>query len=94
MSVPDLTGAAYPGLDFYLGLLLQRTVVDKTGLTGKFDIHLEYADETATPTDSSTDSSGPSLFTALREQAGLKLDSGRGPVERFVIDSVARPSEN
>jgi bla regulator protein BlaR1 len=86
---------------------LGRTVVDKTGLTGRYDFTLKWTpDETlggapkgpqsgqagvgdTPPTDSS-----PSLFTALQEQLGLKLESQKGPVEILVIDHVEKPSEN
>jgi uncharacterized protein (TIGR03435 family) len=63
-----------------------RYVVDKTGLTGSFDLELEF-----TP-DQSPDTTGPSLFTAMQEQLGLKLDSQRAPVEVVVIDRLERPT--
>jgi uncharacterized protein (TIGR03435 family) len=65
-----------------------RPVIDKTDLTGSFDIRLEYAPAP------SADSTGPSIFTAVEEQLGLKLASDKGPVEVLVIDHVERPSEN
>jgi len=71
---------------------LQRIVVDKTGLTGKYDLDLTW-----TPDDGSTaapDSNAPSIFTALQEQLGLHLQPSKSPVETFVIDHVELPSEN
>ena len=66
-----------------------RPVVDKTSLEGVFDIKLDYAPER------STDSSLPSVFTALQEQLGLKLESAKVPFEMLVIDHVERvPTEN
>ena len=62
-----------------------RNVVDKTGLAGSYDLELEF-----TP-DQSPDTSGPSLFTAMHEQLGLKLDAQRAPVEVLVIDRLERP---
>jgi uncharacterized protein (TIGR03435 family) len=71
-----------------LGQRLDRTVLDNSGLTGEYDLRLEWAaDETA-------DSSLPSIFTALQDQLGLKLESAKGPVEVIVIDHIERPSEN
>lgn len=67
---------------------LGRTVIDKTELKGEFDFTLEW-----TP-DPTADSSGPSIFTAVQEQLGLRLESAKGPVEIVVIDSVAKPTEN
>ncbi len=65
-----------------------RTVIDKTGLAGNYDIDLKW-----TPDDQqSADDAGPSLFTALEEQLGLKLESAKGPVDVFVIDYVEKPS--
>lgn len=69
---------------------LDRPIVDKTGLTGMFDIHLEFAREGAPAGDISL----PSLFTAIQEQLGLKLTPGQSPVEVLVIDSMEKPGEN
>jgi uncharacterized protein (TIGR03435 family) len=71
-----------------LGRQLGRTVTDNTGLQGEFDFKLVWA---PAPT---TDSAGASIFTALQEQLGLKLESRKAPVEVIVIDSVEKPSEN
>jgi uncharacterized protein (TIGR03435 family) len=68
-----------------LGNATDRIVVDHTGLTGGFDIDLEWSpDQTA--------SDKPSIFTAVQEQLGLKLESTKGPVEVLVIDHVERPT--
>jgi uncharacterized protein (TIGR03435 family) len=83
-----------------LGNLLDRHVADETGVSGTYDVSLEYAlDENRLaarlmPDAQPSDTTGPSLFTALQEQLGLKLESTKGPVEIFVIDHVERPSEN
>jgi uncharacterized protein (TIGR03435 family) len=75
--------------------LLGRTVVDKTGLTGKIDAHLIFdPDIAANPMEPSADSGAPSIFTAVQEQLGLKWESAKGPVDVLVIDSVEKPSEN
>ena len=71
-----------------LSVIAERTVIDKTGLTGKYDFTLHYG------IDSSEDPNAPPLFTALEEQLGLKLESGKAPVEMIVIDHVERPSGN
>ena len=63
-----------------------RFVVNKTGLTGPFDLEMTF-----TP-DQSAATSGPSLFTAMEEQLGLKLESQRAPVEVLVIDRLERPT--
>ena len=75
--------------------LLGRTVVDKTGLTGKVDAHLTFDPViTANSTEPSTDQTLPSIFTAVQEQLGLKLESARGQVDVLVIEGAERPSEN
>ena len=66
--------------------IVDRLVVDKTGLAGSFD-----GDLTWTP-DPNVDTSGPSIFTALQEQLGLKLESARGPMEVLVIDRAELPT--
>jgi uncharacterized protein (TIGR03435 family) len=71
--------------------MLGRTVVDKTGLTGIYDIDLTWTPDS---TVASTELSGPSLFTAIQEQLGLKLEAGKGPVEVIVVDSAEKPSAN
>ena len=90
---------------------LDRTVIDKTGLTGLFDIHLEFARDVATSgvladggaivmggpvliRESGPVEPAPSIFYAIQEQLGLKLESAKGPVEVLVIDSVSKPTEN
>jgi uncharacterized protein (TIGR03435 family) len=71
-----------------LGRRLDRMVIDKTGLSGNYDIAVEWAPE------ASTDTGAASIFTALQNQLGLKLESGKAPVEIIVIDNLERPSEN
>jgi uncharacterized protein (TIGR03435 family) len=71
-----------------------RMVLDKTGLTGKYDIDLTWTPEKGLPPLPRPDPNGPSLFTALQEQLGLKLESQTGPVELLVIDHAEKPSEN
>ena len=63
-----------------------RPVVDRTGLTGRFDFTLNWAPEGSTDTDA------PSIFTAVQEQLGLKLEPSRGPVDVLVVDSAERPT--
>jgi len=71
-----------------------RPVEDRTGLTGLFDFALEFSPEGRDVGAPSVAGSPPSIFTALQEQLGLKLESTRGPVEVFVIDKVERPTED
>ena len=74
---------------------LGRTIIDKTGLTGIYDFTLTYAPDTASaPSAAAPDANGPTVFTALEEQLGLKLESAKGPVPVLVIDSIQKPSEN
>ena len=71
-----------------LGNQLGRTVVDKTGLQEKYDWTLAW------DPDPGVDYTAPSIFTAVQEQLGLKLEPQKGPVETLVIDAVEKPSEN
>jgi uncharacterized protein (TIGR03435 family) len=98
-------GITVASLANQLSQQLHRSVVDKTGLTGKYDFTLQWTDDHAdsmfkAPDGSSQradpppDATGPSLFTALQEQLGLRLQSSKGPVETIVIDHVEMPSEN
>jgi len=86
---------------------LARPVLDRTGLTGRYDIKLQWTPDpgqSVTPHGGAPspgvqalpppDPDGPSLFTAIQEQLGLRLESQKGPVEMIVIDRVEKPSEN
>jgi uncharacterized protein (TIGR03435 family) len=80
--------------------MVGRTVVDKTGLTAGYDFTLTYAPEDGTGMDgpsrdgSAANADAPSIFTALQEQLGLKLESVKAPVDVIVIDHVEKPAEN
>jgi uncharacterized protein (TIGR03435 family) len=79
---------------------VQRIVVDKTGLTGRYSFNLEFTPDQMPPPGAAPpgvqlpaiNPDGPSIFTALQEQLGLKLESARGPVETLVIDSIEQPT--
>jgi bla regulator protein BlaR1 len=74
---------------------LDRRVIDKTGLTGSYDFELKWTpDIESSGPPAPSDSDKPSLFTALSEQLGLKLESAKGPVQVWVIDGVEKPSLN
>lgn len=78
--------------------MLDRPVVDKTGLSGRWDFDLEWApDETqfgGELTPASADAPSPPLFTALQQELGLKLVATRGPVEAIVVDRAEHPTAN
>lgn len=80
--------------DLALVLLGQvdRPVVNQTGMDGKYDFQLKWTyDESKAPTDGSA---APSLFTAVQEQLGLKLEAAKAPADVLVIDKVQRPGAN
>jgi uncharacterized protein (TIGR03435 family) len=99
-------GVTMASLVNLLATQLHQTVIDKTGLAGNYDLELTWTpDQESGPmfkggdgspqrADSAPDSTGPSLFTALQEQLGLKLQSTKGPVETIVVDHIEMPSEN
>ena len=100
-------GMTMPQIVLTLSSMVNRTVVDRTGLTGNFDVDLTFTPDQlparapGTPVDQPftvfgrvIDPNGPSIFTALQEQLGLKLDSTKGPLDVLVIDSVEHPTEN
>jgi uncharacterized protein (TIGR03435 family) len=105
------TGSELPMLVNILSHAVNRIVIDKTGLTGRYDFTLKWTPDQPSPqafgagqrpgpgpmgndAPPPPDPNGPSLFTALQEQLGLKLESQKGPVEILVIDHVEKPSEN
>lgn len=73
-----------------------RQVVDRTGLTGIYDMDLEFQFSFGPPgtVPAAADPTGPSIFTAIQEQLGLKLESAKGKAEVIVVDSAEHPSEN
>jgi uncharacterized protein (TIGR03435 family) len=93
---------AMPELIRVLSMVLGRTVVDKTGFSGLFDVQLDFLpDETTAalrppPPNAAAalEFKTPSIVTALQEQLGLKLESTKGPVEVMVIDHIERPGAN
>ena len=98
----DCQAIPITGLVEILSQLTGRTVVDKTGLAGKYDVALRWTpeDSHAAPTGAENataerlQESGLSIFTAIQEQLGLKLISAKGPVETLVIDHLEKPDAN
>lgn len=76
---------------------IDRAVIDRTGLTGTFDVDLNWTPEIRTSADDASAAAPPDVpgvFTAVQEQLGLRLESRRGPVDVFVIAGATRPAEN
>jgi bla regulator protein blaR1 len=103
----QISGQGVP-LDVLIAQLsgqLSELIIDKTGLKGTYDFNLQWAtDRRPSPIPDATDhdatgpapanDSGPSLFTAIQEQLGLKLERTKGPVKVLVVDRLEHPSEN
>jgi len=90
-------GASMTDLAYKLSRLLERPVVNNTGLEANYDFKLEWTPDPgpAAPDGQPVDASvGPSLFAALQQQLGLRLEATKGPVDILVIDRVDKPSEN
>ncbi|HWF07171.1 MAG TPA: TIGR03435 family protein [Bryobacteraceae bacterium] len=98
VTMSDPSGVAYRSLAWALSGPLRRTVIDKTGLTGTFDVHLRWSRDPEPAAVGQqvepADPSAPAISEAVEKQLGLRLESGRGPVEYLVVDHVERPSEN
>jgi uncharacterized protein (TIGR03435 family) len=108
MGRGNLEASGVPLANFIQALSQQlgRTVIDKTELKGLYDIKLQWTPEIGQgggpfgpgpggpEPPPPPDPSGASIFTAVQEQLGLKLESAKGPVDVLVIDSVQKPSEN
>jgi uncharacterized protein (TIGR03435 family) len=103
----QLTKATAATFASQLSYALGRPVIDKTSLSGEFDFALQWTPEPGedggpttaglppgTSDQPASTSDGPSIFTAIPEQLGLRLKSGRGPVEVIVIDDVRMPTAN
>jgi uncharacterized protein (TIGR03435 family) len=99
-------GATIATLADQLSRIVGRTVIDKTGLTGNYDFDLKYTDEGGAPMmmrGPGADPNAPpppsetqtgSIFSALQEQLGLKLEAQKGPVDVYIVDHIDKPSEN
>jgi uncharacterized protein (TIGR03435 family) len=99
----NFEGGTLSTLAGMLGLIVDRSVIDKTGIAGNFEIRLVFSpDDTAAPPPSTTDPrspatsapDGPGIFQAIQEQVGLRLVPAKGPVDVLVIDHVERPAGN
>ena len=71
-----------------------RPVINKTGIAGRYHLTVRWTPDVAAAAGASAADAPPSIFTALEEQLGLKLKSGKGPVQVLVIDHAEMPSEN
>jgi uncharacterized protein (TIGR03435 family) len=99
-------GVTMAALASTLSGFVGRIVVDRTGLTTGFDVELTWtpdqlpqrasagAGDQPLVNGATVDPNGPSIFTALQEQLGLKLESTKGPVDVLVIDRAEKPSED
>jgi len=88
----EVTNASLADFALVMKFFLDRPMVDQTGLSGKYDFRLKWTfDEAKAPTDGSA---APSMFTAIEEQMGLKLELAKAPTEVLVVDRVERPSAN
>jgi len=78
--------------------ILDRPVVDKTGLSGRYDFDLEWAPDTSQfggdVAPASSDAASPPFFSAIQQELGLKLDPTKGPVDALIIDKADLPSAN
>jgi uncharacterized protein (TIGR03435 family) len=100
----DIEGGTLVELASLLGMALDRPVIDKTGVTSNFEIHLEFSpDDSAAPRPFTAEPGAsaavrapdaPGIFQAIQEQLGLRLVAARGPVDVLVIDHIERPSAN
>jgi len=89
-------------IPFFLSMLsrqMGRTILDRTGLTGNYDFTLRWSPDngaTTSPnaTDDSQSDSLPSIFTAVQEQLGLKLESTKAPADVLVVDHLEHPAQN
>ena len=84
-----MRNAAVAGIATQLESIVGRPVVDRTGLTGRYNVEsISYAAIAAGTSDL------PSIFTVIQEQLGLKLEAQRAPLKVVVIDSIQRPTED
>jgi uncharacterized protein (TIGR03435 family) len=85
------TNSSIADLALNMQLVVDRPIVDRTGLPGRYDFKLRYTLDETRPTDPDAP---PGLFTAIQEQLGLKLEAVKAPTQVLVVDAVERPSAN
>jgi uncharacterized protein (TIGR03435 family) len=92
----EATGARMQVLADVLSGNLKRKVLDRTGLAGEFDVKLRWTPDLNIPVDTQAPApdGSPSIFTAIEEQLGLKLESGKAPIDVLVIDHIDHASDN
>jgi len=98
----EAQGVTVESFSKMLRIVLDRPVIDRTGIAGRFDVRIEFSREgtafgripLAGRPPASDPTGPPSIFTVVQEQLGLRLHAAKGPVDRFVIDHIERPSEN
>ncbi len=90
----DAVGVLITSLAGAMAGILGRPVNDETGLTGRYDFKLDWTPDFGSSPDHPDDTTGPSIFSALTEQLGLRLESAKGPVPVYVIEKIQHPSEN
>ncbi len=93
----DITASPIATLVYLLAGHLHRTVIDQTNLTARYDLHLTWAPDrpaAAGQDNGQTDDTGPSLFSAIQDQLGLKLVPAKGPVTTLVVDHIDPPTPN
>jgi uncharacterized protein (TIGR03435 family) len=90
----EVQAVPFASFAYLLARQLDHALIDRTNLKGLYDIKLQWSTELRAGAESSTSSDRPSIFTALQEQLGFKLESTKGPVDVLVIDSAQRPTEN
>lgn len=90
------TAASLKMLAVFLSSTVDRPVTDETGLSGSYNFNLQWSADLVTsgPNGPDRGAAGPSIFTALSEQLGLRLDATRGAVPVYVIEKIERPSQN
>ena len=96
----EAEGTTMPYVATVLENQVQRKVVDRTGLTGAYDFTLTWTPDQPGNVEAggsvlpAADESAPSIFTAVQEQLGLKLEASKGPVDVIVVDQIEKPEAN
>jgi uncharacterized protein (TIGR03435 family) len=96
----EAEGTTMPYVATVLENQVQRKVVDRTGLTGAYDFTLTWTPDQPGNVEAggvalpAGDESAPSIFTAVQEQLGLKLEASKGPVDVIVVDQIEKPEAN